>query len=62
LATTRLVTLGTFTHADSAGANSSHFSGAVGGRALHAGRYVLSAVPETTTSGSAQTATFKITG
>jgi hypothetical protein len=57
---TRLVTLGTFTHDDSAGANSFRFSGAVGGRALHAGHYVLSGVPETTTSGGALTADFTV--
>jgi hypothetical protein len=54
--------LAVLAHADTAGANSFHFSGVVGGRVLHSGRYVLSALPETITSGSAQTTDFTIIG
>jgi CSLREA domain-containing protein len=43
---TRLVPVGSFAHADSAGANRLHFSGRVGGKALAPGRYILSAVAQ----------------
>ena len=41
---TRLVTIGSFTHTDRAGANSFHFTGRVNGRRLKPGGYQLQAV------------------
>lgn len=49
---TRLLALGSFTHADVMGANSFEFTGRVGGRALNVGSYALSAVPENSAGAS----------
>jgi hypothetical protein len=43
---TRLVQVGTFTHADAAGPDSFHFSGRAGGRPLAPGSYRLTAMPK----------------
>jgi hypothetical protein len=57
------VTLGRFTHADGAGANTLHFTGRVGGRKLAPASYTLSAVATLVGhSSSAATAHFRITG
>jgi len=59
---TRIVTIGSFTHADLQGANSFHFTGRVGGRALTPGSYTLTAVPENShyLLGAAASTTFAI--
>lgn len=58
---TRYSNVGAFTHKDQAGANSFRFTGRVGGRALAAGAYRLSAVPGSGAArGPAATATFTI--
>jgi hypothetical protein len=46
---TRLVTIGSFTHTDTAGANSFHFTGRVNGRKLKPGGYQLQAVARNAT-------------
>ncbi len=54
--------LGGFTHTDAAGTNALRFTGRVGGRALAAGSYRLSASAESAGGSSAvRTATFQIT-
>jgi hypothetical protein len=58
---TLYVTLGTFTHTDTAGANSFHFSGRLKGRKLATGSYKLVAVASNANGKSTPaTATFKI--
>jgi hypothetical protein len=58
---TLYVALGTFTHTDTAGANSFHFSGRLKGRKLSSGSYRLQAVAGNANGRSAQaTATFTI--
>jgi hypothetical protein len=42
---TRYVSVGSFTHTDSAGRNSFHFTGRIGGRKLTPGTYKLQALP-----------------
>jgi hypothetical protein len=55
--------VGTFSHADLAGANSLHFSGRLNGRKLAKGRYRLSAVAHNGAgNGPAATTEFKISG
>jgi hypothetical protein len=58
---TILAALGSFTHADHAGANSLRFSGRLHGRALKPGSYTLRAVPHNAAgSGVGVTRTFRI--
>jgi hypothetical protein len=55
--------IGSFSHADLAGANSLHFSGRLSGRKLAKGRYRLSAVAHNSAGvGPAVTTEFTITG
>jgi hypothetical protein len=58
----RLVALGSFKHADSAGANSFRFSGRLGGHALTHGHYTLTATPENSfqTTGAPLSARFAV--
>ncbi len=58
---TRYVTVGTFTHTDTAGLNTFHFTGRVGGRKLRSARYRLVAVPVLgTRTGSSDSARFRV--
>jgi hypothetical protein len=55
--------VGSFSHADLAGANSLHFSGRLSGKKLARGRYRLSAVAHNSAgAGPVATTEFKITG
>jgi len=59
---TRYVTLGHFTHSDTAGRNSLRFNGSVSGHVLAPGTYVLEATPRVgTLAGGTLSVTFKIT-
>ena len=51
---TRLGAVGSFTHPDTAGPNSFHFTGRLGGRALRPGRYRLRALATTAAGQAAQ--------
>jgi hypothetical protein len=56
------VTLGSFSHSDTAGINRFHFSGRVNGKALKPGAYTLNARPRAgSKTGKTATATFSIT-
>jgi hypothetical protein len=58
---TRSISLGSFTHADTVGSNSLHFTGRMGGRKLKPGRYTLTMTPKANgISGTAVSLAFRI--